>query len=369
MSRVILHALVLFLLCASTTGGALAKDFKKALPGYSFSFPRDHASHDQFKTEWWYFTGHLQDRAGRPYGFELTFFRTGTDQKPSDMKSAWSLDNIYLAHFAVTDIASKKFQFFEKLNRKGLGIAGAREDIPLVYNQDWTMKFLDEKTVVISASGGKYQLDLVLDSLKKPVVHGKDGVSQKASCKGCASHYYSLSRMLARGVMTVDGKPAFVKGLAWMDHEFGSNQLTDNQVGWDWYSIQLEDGRELMLYVMRRADGTIDKHSSGTLIARDGSSRHLLKNEFIINKTGSWKSRKSNGEYPMGWNVSLPGENLNLSLEPVMNDQELATGKSTGVTYWEGAARVFTSSGGKKKLAGRAYIEMTGYAEKFRKRI
>lgn len=370
MSKIIsVSILALFLLVLIDLPGAeAARTFKKALPGYKFSFPRDHGSHDQFKTEWWYFTGHLKADSGEDYGFELTFFRTASDERPSDKASAFRLDNIYLAHFAVTDKARGKFSFFEKLNRKGLGLADAREDFPLVFNQSWSMKFADPETIILSANGGDYKLDLVLDSLKKPVVHGKDGVSQKASCKGCASHYYSLSRLSARGVLSVADKPVFVRGNAWMDHEFGSNQLTDNQVGWDWFSIQLDDNREIMLYVMRRADGGIDEHSSGTVVYADGRHRHLAKNEFIIKSDRTWQSKRSGGKYPMGWNISIPSEALSMKLSPVMDDQELATGKSTGVTYWEGAASVSVIEKGKKQ-SGKAYIEMTGYAERFRKKI
>ena len=369
---VFIFILVPILLLVNLPRAEAARTFKKALPGYKYSFPGDHGSHVQFKTEWWYFTGHLKADSGEDYGFELTFFRTASDERPSDKQSAFRLDNIYLAHFAITDKARGKFSFFEKLNRKGLGLADARENFPLVYNQSWSMKFVDKDTIVLSANGGDYKLDLVLDSLKKPVIHGKDGVSQKASCKGCASHYYSLSRLSARGVLSVADKPVFVRGSAWMDHEFGSNQLTDNQVGWDWFSIQLDDNREIMLYVMRRADGGIDEHSSGTIVYADGRYRHLAKNEFIIKTERNWQSKRSGGRYPMGWNVSIPSEALSMRLSPVMDDQELATGKSTGVTYWEGAAVVSDSSnkkGEKEKLSGKAYIEMTGYAERFRKKI
>lgn len=346
----------------------VAKTFKKALPGYKYKFPLDHGSHNEFKTEWWYYTGHLDTEDGLEYGFELTFFRTATDSTPSKTASAWKLDNIYLAHFAVTDLPKKKFNYFQKLNRYGLGLADARADIPYVFNEQWSMKFLDDKTISLTAKDGVYAMDLLLNPAKQPVIHGINGVSQKASCAGCASHYYSLSRLDTRGLLFVDGKPHKVKGLAWMDHEFGSNQLTEEQVGWDWFSIQLDDQREMMLYVMRKADGSIDSNSSGTLIESDGKSKHLSKGDFVIKPSKFWKSQKSGGNYPVGWTISIPSSNIELEVSSLLDDQELVTGKSTQVTYWEGAAHV-KGRQGDRTLKGRAYIEMTGYANKFKKRI
>lgn len=341
------------------------KVYKKALPGYVYHFPRDHYSHDEFKTEWWYYTGHLKAKDGRRFGFELTFFRNGANYEPGQ-KGKLALGNFYLAHFAVTDEQDKNFVFYEKLNRKGVKFADAREDVYHVYNEGWSVTQLGDK-FALKADGKDYAINLILNAVKPPVVHGKDGVSQKASCAGCASHYYSMPRLTCQGLIFVKDKPLEVSGQAWMDHEFGSNQLTGDQVGWDWYSIQLSGNRELMLYVMRRGDGTFEKQSSGTYIDASGKVTHLNLADFKIEKTATWTSPKTKGVYPMGWKVSVPSQKISLELKPIMQDQELLTKRSTGVSYWEGAVDVY--EGAANKPQGEGYVELTGYSEKFTKSL
>lgn len=344
------------------------KVYKKALPGYVYHFPQDHYSHDEFKTEWWYYTGHLKAKDGRRFGFELTFFRNGANYQ-SGQKGKLALDNFYLAHFAVTDEQDKKFVFYEKLNRKGVKFADARQDIYHVYNEGWSVTQLGDK-FVLKADGKDYAVNLILNAVKPPVVHGKDGVSQKASCAGCASHYYSMPRLTCQGLIFVKDKPLEVTGQAWMDHEFGSNQLTGDQVGWDWYSIQLSGNRELMLYVMRREDGTFEKQSSGTYIDASGKVTHLNLADFKIEKTGTWTSPKTKGVYPMGWKVTVPSQKISLQLKPIMQDQELLTKRSTGVSYWEGAVDIFEGNGSTANVpVGEGYVELTGYSEKFTKSL
>lgn len=346
---------------------AANKQYRKALPGYVYHFPQDHFSHDEFKTEWWYYTGHLESKDGKRYGYELTFFRTGADNPAIDKKSAWGLDNFYLAHFAVSDLSGKKFYFYEKLNRAALGLAGASQSAYRVHNENWSAMQLGDK-YVLKADGPDFAIDLLLTDLKHPVVHGKDGVSQKANCVGCASHYYSMTRLETRGLITDHGKTSEVRGLSWMDHEFGSNQLTEEQSGWDWFSLQLDDNREFMAYLLRRADGTVEKQSSGTIVEADGSARHLGLGDFVVTPTKYWVSPKSKGKYPMGWKLSSKVADLDVTVESEMPDQELNTKRSTGVTYWEGAVRLSGKSKG-KAVKGAGYVEMTGYAQKFGSKI
>ena len=369
-----------------------ARQFTQALPGYKFSFPRDHASHDDYRTEWWYFTGHLNvddneksgalgDKANnnktpnhydsqksataRSFGYELTFFRLGLDQNDKN-SSPWSLKNLYLAHFAISDPEGHKFVYKEKMNRAGMQVADAKQDRPYVYNEGWSMEQLGDE-ISLRADTPEFNLHLLLTGEKPVTIHGKDGVSQKASCKGCASHYYSMTDLESKGTLVLENKNFNVHGMTWMDHEFGSNQMTDKQVGWDWYSIQLEDKTEVMLYVMRNADGTFDP-MSGTVVNPDGSTRHLELKDFAIKSTGSWTSNKTHAKYPMGWHVSIPSLKSELDIDPDLKDQELVTTSSTGVTYWEGTCTVKgTESGHAAK--GKSYVEMTGYAEKFSKQI
>jgi len=343
-----------------------AKEYKQALPGYQYQFPRDHGSHEDFKTEWWYYTGHMQTESNKKFGYELTFFRHGIEHD-SSLKTKDDR-NVYLAHFALTDETGGKFKYFEKLSRSGLPVAYARSDILSVQNQGWSVEQLGDR-FVLRADGEKSGIRLLLSSAKKPIIHGKDGVSQKASCKGCASHYYSLTRLKTEGLVYVDGKAERITaGWSWMDHEFGSNQLTAEQIGWDWFSVQLENNTELMLYVMRRRDGSLDKNSSGTIIGADGNAIHLAKDDFKISSTSKWTSPNSNGVYPMRWTVEVPKHQIKLNVNPVLKDQELLTKRSTGVTYWEGAADVSGTIAG-KAVKGQSYVEMTGYAEAFKKKI
>jgi predicted secreted hydrolase len=366
-STTILVSLLMFVSSLMvSTPSAVAKTYKQALPGYQYQFPRDHGSHEDFKTEWWYYTGHMQTESGKRFGYELTFFRHGIEHD-STLKTT-EPRNVYLAHFAITDETNKRFQYFEKMSRSGLPVASAQSTILAVQNQGWSVEQLGDK-FILRADGDKSGIRLMLTPAKKTIIHGKDGVSQKASCKGCASHYYSMTRLKTEGMVIVDGKPERITGgWSWMDHEFGSNQLTDEQVGWDWFSVQLDNNSELMLYVMRRKDGTIDKNSSGTIVGADGSTVHLNKDEFSIASTSKWTSPNSKGVYPMGWAIDIPKQQVKLTLSPVAKDQELLTKRSTGVTYWEGSADVSGTFAG-KAVKGQSYVEMTGYAEIFQKKI
>jgi predicted secreted hydrolase len=359
---------ILLLLAQPIVSAAVERKFALALPGYKYSFPRDHGSHDEYKTEWWYYTGHLKADDGGTYGYELTFFRLGSDVADAVDKGPWNIDNLYLAHFAVSDIPEGKFFNVQELSRSGKGFAGASNENYNVWLRNWSAKLDTRDRQLLKATSGVLALDLVLTPDKPPVIHGIGGVSQKASCYGCASHYYSMTRLLTEGTLTVDGKARHVKGLSWMDHEFGSNQLTDQQVGWDWFSIQLDDKTELMLYRMRLKNGKADPNSSGTFVAVDSSSHHLLNDGFVIKSTSEWKSPATGATYPMGWLISVPGEKLELEIKPQMLDQELVKHGAGGTTYWEGACTVKGTRDG-KQISGSAYVEMTGYAQRFSEKI
>lgn len=367
MQHIFIRFVCLFLAFSGTTGNCNAREFKQALPGYRFQFPRDHASHDDYRTEWWYYTGHLTTDDHRHFGYELTFFRNGVGNVSEKDTSPWKLSNVYLAHFAVSDIDKKQFHYFQKLNRGGLGPAGANEENYYVFNESWFVEQLGKNTILRAEAPG-YGLHLELNSLKPEAIHGVNGVSQKASCKGCASHYYSLTRLVSQGYIYIDKKPLAVSGISWMDHEFGSNQLTSEQVGWDWFSIQLSDNTDIMLYLMRSAKGGIDSNSSGTVVRPDGTTRHLTSTDFSIAVERHWQSPNSKGNYPMGWQIDIPSEQCKLKITSAFEGQELQTDKSTGVTYWEGASSVAGQLTG-KAVKGDAYVEMTGYSARFKNNI
>jgi predicted secreted hydrolase len=345
---------------------AFGVDFQPALPGYQFEFPRDHGTHDEYRTEWWYYTGHLEAASGRRYGFELTFFRVGVNASDAPQQTNWDLRNLSLAHFAITDIGGKKFRYYEKLNRSSPFTASAALGRLDVFNEAWRATTTRDGAWRISAAEHGDAIDLVLRSQKQPAIHGENGVSVKAEGAGYASHYYSMTRLAVSGsVTTKDRKAEHCTGLAWMDHEFGSSALRENQQGWDWFAIQLGNDAELMLYQIRRSDGTPDVTSSGSLITPDGDVIHLARDQIVIRSLGHWKSPNSGATYPMRWSVSIPSLRIRLRLDPVMENQELVTRSSTRVTYWEGAVGV-TGSFENVSVDGEGYVEMTGYDRAFR---
>lgn len=336
-----------------------APAFKPALPGYEFVFPRDHGSHPEYRTEWWYYTGHLRTESGRRYGFEVTFFRAGVSRDPR--VSAWDMRDVMPAHFAITDVEQKDFRYYEKLNRASVFTANAAEGKLDVFNEAWRATTNPDGSWRLVAKQGNDALYLVLRARKPPAVHGENGVSVKAQGVGFASHYYSMTRLEASG--TINGRRA--TGQAWMDHEFGSAVLRENQQGWDWFSIQLDNDSELMLYVIRRTDGTPDLTSSGSLITSDGRVIHIRHDQMRITPLARWKSAKSGATYPVRWRVEVPAFGVAVEVKPLMNAQELLTKGSTRVTYWEGACDVTGTFGG-VAVRGQAYVEMTGYDRSFR---
>jgi predicted secreted hydrolase len=350
--------MALFMLALAVSGFT----YKLALPGRKLSFPADHYSHPDFKTEWWYYTGHLETDSGKRYGYQVTFFRFGVRDRQKELKEPPLFTDLYMAHFALSDIGGKKFTFRERINRGYGGKAGASTDRYAVWNEDWKVEG-DEKHHQILVNDRGTTLKLSLKSVKPPVLHGNNGHSQKGEGEGRASYYYSLTRMQAEGELTLAGRKERVRGLSWMDHEFGSNQLREDQVGWDWFSIQLDNQTELMLYLMRRKDGSVDLYSSGTLVNADGTTKHLGVKDFRIAVLERWKSVKSNAEYPMKWKVAVPSQEVELEITPAFADQELITNRSTRVTYWEGAVRA-KGSYKSKPIEGHGYVEMTGYAGK-----
>ncbi len=332
-----------------------SEGWREAIAGYDFSFPRDHASHPEYKIEWWYYTGNLETADGRRIGYQLTFFRTGVAFRPL-VESRWAVRDLYIAHFAISDIEREKFHWFERINRAGIGWAGAEANIYRVWNEDWQAR-LDGGDHLIEAAEGDFKLELRLTPEKKEIVHGENGVSRKGPSVENASHYYSITRFRASGRVMIEGRSFDVTGKSWMDHEFGTSFLGSEQKGWDWFSIQLDDGRELMLFETRRADGSIDPRSSGTLIEKDGSAIHIPFSELKLTPVSVWRSEQSGAQYPIEWKLEVPRFDLSLRIRAAFSDQELITQESAGVAYWEGS--VIVEGAGAR---GRGYLEMTGYA-------
>ena len=348
-----------------------AQEFRVATEGYHYAFPRDHGAHEEFRTEWWYYTGQLTAKDGRPFGYQLTFFRRGMPREQTKtLPSQWAVTQLYLAHFAVSDLGKSRFHYAEKISRAGLGKAGAARDRLHVWIDQWSAESPSAApgTQTLQAADGDLALQLTVSPGKPLVVHGTDGISRKGSAAGRASHYYSFTRLATTGKLTL-GKESFdVTGTSWMDHEFGSADLDKDLIGWDWFSLQLDDQRELMLYRLRRTDGSADPVSSGTLIDRDGRGHHLAIGNFTLEPTSYWTSPTSRARYPQRWRLTIPSQQLSLELVPRMAEQELSTTRSTQVTYWEGAIETTGTAQG-QPIHGQGYMELTGYAERFIKKL
>jgi len=369
MNKAIALSLALAFVGTSGTSGTQAPQvpWKYATAGYTFSFPRDHASHPDYKIEWWYYTGNLKTAEGRRFGYQVTFFRVGVDHTPRN-PSKWAIRDLYMTHLAVSDAAGQRYRFSEKLSRGGPGLAGAKTNEYYVWNDDWTA-MLDtgsdagggrRERHLLTAASPQASIRLTLEPGKPPAINGINGISQKGAQAGNASHYYSMTRMPTSGTITVDGEEFTVTGDSWMDHEFGTSFLEPEQRGWDWFAIQMSDGRELMLYRLRRGDGSRDPRSSGTLVERDGRTRHLTNDDFTMTPGRTTFTSKNGTVYPIEWDVAVPSQGIALKVTTPLADQELSLIASTGIAYWEGMIDIAGRSGS-TPVTGSGYLEMTGY--------
>lgn len=332
--------------------------FERAIGAHTFEFPEDHGSHPEFRTEWWYFTGNLQDEDGRHFGFELTFFRLGLAPDPPASRSAWAASQAWMAHFAVTDSAQGEFMAEERFARGALGLAGAAGTPLRVWVETWEALFsgTDGGQIRLRASGERTGVDLELRALKPPVLHGDGGLDPKGPELGNASYYYSLSRLAATGTVRVDGVDHVVAGLAWMDREWGTSALSEGLVGWDWFALQLEDGADLMWYRLRTAEGAASPASGGSWIDEAGTRAPLGASDVVLEPVGFWQSPLTAVVYPVRWRLLVPDRELELMVTPVVDAQEVGL----AVRYWEGAVTVTGTSRG-RPVSGRGYLELAGY--------
>jgi len=344
---------------AETLRGANDEGYARATAPREFRFPTDHGPHPEFRTEWWYYTGNLETAEGRHFGFQLTFFRSALAPTMPARESAWATRQAWLAHFAVTDVAGGLYHAFERWSRGAAGLAGARAEPYRVWVKDWAAEAAGEKAppMHLAASERDLGIDLVLQPGKPPVLQGDRGLSQKGPESGNASYYYSLTRMPAAGSVILGSERFAVTGLTWMDREWSTSSLGRDQVGWDWFALQLSDGSDLMLFSLRRRDGAADAASSGTVVPLSGEARHLSLPDFRIAGSGEWRSPRSGARYPARWRIQIPSEELDLKVTPVLADQEL----DVSFRYWEGAVDIEGSRQG-RPVRGRGYVELTGYA-------
>lgn len=344
---------------AGALHAASDEGYARAIEPREFRFPADHGPHPEFRTEWWYYTGNLETAEGRHFGFQLTFFRSALAPAMPARQSAWATRQAWLAHFTVSDVEGGRFRSFERWSRGAVDLAGARAEPFKVWVKDWSAEAVGGQAppMRLTAAEGDVGIDLVLQQGKPAVLQGDRGLSRKSAEVGNASYYYSLTRMPAAGTVRLGGERFAVRGLAWMDREWSTSSLGQDQVGWDWFALQLSDGSDLMLYRLRRKDGAADPASSGTVISPSGAAHHLDLSAFQIEGSGEWRSPRSGARYPARWRVRIPSEALDLGIRPLIADQEL----DVSFRYWEGAVRI-EGTGRGSPIRGSGYVELTGYA-------
>jgi predicted secreted hydrolase len=358
----------------SKASSVARRKWKIARRDYAWSFPRDHWAHRGYHMEWWYFTGHLEtvDKPPRRFGYQFTIFRIGYLPEQEGLVSKWAATDLLMAHAAVTNVSKREHRFVdliypeipmlvefhdppEKAIAQCLAPRGTIGFWVLRWNSvgfDFEMKD-DERAMAFR---------LTTRPLKPLVLQGPNGYIRKGKAQTAASQYYSFTRLSTRGTLTLDDHTLKVRGTSWMDKEFGSSQLSKEQVGWDWFCLQLHGGRELMLYLLRRKDGTAD-YRNGTLVTAGGTPRYLEAGEWSVQATDTWTSPATKTMYPIRWFVELPIEGLCLDIVPEFPDQENCSRIKQSPSYWEGAVRILDPVG---NPVGRGYVELIGYGENSR---
>jgi predicted secreted hydrolase len=344
-------------------GDVSEENFNRAMEKRKFIFPEDHGPHPDFRTEWWYVTGNLTSDSEdeRQFGYQFTIFRTALSKDKSNRNSHWSFNHIYMAHFAVTDISDDEFYFDERFSRDGNELAGAQINPFKVWLEDWQVAQVGDKYIYdlpvlnIIAKSENAEINLLLESLKPFVLQGDEGLSQKGKQQGNASYYYSYTKLITAGNISLNGIKYTVKGFSWLDREWSTSALSEDQVGWDWFALQLDDSTEIMYYQMRKSDGTPDVFSKGITVMRDGYSKLIKKDDFSLEVTSYWESSLG-VKYPSGWNLNIPIENIKLEITPTVKNQLW----DVSINYWEGSVRI-EGMKDKEKIYGRGYVELTGY--------
>ncbi len=334
------------------------ESFARVFKPRAFVFPQDHGSHPEYRIEWWYFTGNIQTQTERKFGYELTFFRFALTPEQEKTPSVWRDNQMYMAHFALTDVENNKFYVDERTTRAGNGLAGASSNHYYVWLHDWKAEAINsnDSNIQLTAKADDFSIALQLQAKKKIALQGVDGLSQKSPEPGNASYYYSYTRMTTTGQIQIKQKSYEINGTSWMDREWSSSALSKEQSGWDWFALQLSDNSELMFYQLRRKDGSKSPNSSGAVFHADDSKTDLNLSEIEIKVLEQWKSPHTQINYPSKWQLLIPKLGIDLTVIPLINDQEL----NVRYRYWEGAVNVTGTKKG-QSISGRGYVELTGY--------
>ncbi|HHJ39467.1 MAG: hypothetical protein AXA67_09140 [Methylothermaceae bacteria B42] len=334
--------------------------YAKVLSPRAFAFPADHGPHDNYKNEWWYFTGNLKNASGRRFGYELTFFRIALSPDKPQSRSAWRTNQIYMAHFALTDAGRGRFHAFELFSRDAVGLAGAGKEKLHIWLDDWSITPIEgtDFPLRLQAQEKQIRLDLKLSSAKPIVLQGNRGFSKKSDGPGQASYYYSFTRLPTTGIIQIGKHLYSVTGNSWMDREWSTSSLSKRQAGWDWLALQLSDGYDLMYYRLRLKNGQTDPHSAGTLVDPKGIPVRLGHQDVVIQPLATWKSPKTGIEYPIQWRLQIPKRALDVLIEAIIPNQEL----NLAFKYWEGAVNIHGRHRG-KPIGGQGYVELAGYRQ------
>ena len=341
---------------SAALGGQAEQGFSRATAMRTFRFPQDHAAHPAFRNEWWYITGNLSDEKNNRYGYQVTLFRIALTPKPPDSQSSWATNQVWMAHVALTDISADSHWHDQRLARGALGLAGQTDHPFRVWLEDWQIIGTEQGDFpwTIAVQTKQFGLKLQLDPRKPVVLQGDNGLSLKSSESGNASYYYSLPRLQTEGEIDKGGQRRRVSGWSWLDREWSTSALGADQVGWDWFSLQLADQQELMFYRLRKQNGETDSHSAGKWIKPNGESQSLKADDVVLQPLRYWTSA-SGRRYPLSWQLQIPRLQQQFVVEALVDDQEMAT----GIYYWEGAVKV--SNAATNQLLGYGYLEMTGY--------
>jgi predicted secreted hydrolase len=360
------------LIDSSGTGGVTAsasfipvnqsiEGFARAVKPFDWQFPQDFGAHPDYQTEWWYYTGNVKTAAGRHFGYQFTLFRRAISPTAPVSDSAWRTNQMYMAHFAVADVGGGQFLHAQRFSRGSAGLAGATADPRYhIWLEDWAVTAEDEAAQFtrIQAAADGFGVDLRLEQIKPPALQGQGGLSPKSAEAGNASYYYSLTRLLTSGTITIGGETFTVEGATWKDHEFSTSALGTAALGWDWFGLQLDDDRELMLGQIRLVEGGVEPAFGGLLVYPDGTTQYLPQSALTLEVMDTWLSPHTGALYPAGWNLSIEigeAEPLRLTLTPLLADQELHGGG--GIDYWEGAVAISGDA------SGYGYAELTGYTQ------
>lgn len=342
--------------------------FARATEPGAIVFPRDLGAHPEYQTEWWYYTGYLEGENGRQFGYQFTIFRRaltpGNQDSVNGEQSDWRTNQVYLAHFTISDVANQAFYPHERFSRGAAGLAGAQAEPYRVWLEDWVAEEVAPDQVRIYADTDDVTLDVILTQTLPPILHGDAGLSAKGPEPGNASYYYSFVQQRTEGTVRVGSETFAVSGKSWKDHEYSTSALSGGAIGWDWFSIQLSNGASLMFFEIRNEDGSLEPFSSGSFIDAEGRVTPLKLGDWELEVTDSWTSPENGATYPAGWAIRLPAFEIELAGAPLMPNQEL----NVSTIYWEGIVGYSGTMAG-APVTGHGYVEMTGYAETMRGRL